>query len=158
MSHIGESAALAVDRGMRAVTSLVLSLCVAAALSGCKEDPAIVIRFEPPDLAGSKMDAAVAVVAPRAADAECEKDADCTVEVDGCCDCANGGKQKAVSMKHHKAAPSEPCDSACTMMISTDPSCGKLAACLDGACTLRDARPRTGEVKPKVVRRNKPTP
>ncbi|MEO6953712.1 MAG: hypothetical protein ABI321_18055 [Polyangia bacterium] len=141
---------------MRAVTSLVLSFCVAAALSGCKEDPAIVIRFDPPDLAGRKTDAAVAVVAPTPADAECEKDADCTIEVDGCCDCANGGKQKAVSLKHHKVAPSEPCDSVCTMMMSTDPSCSKRPVCVEGACTMREARP--GEVKPKVVRRKKPTP
>ena len=140
---------------MRAVTSLLLSFCVATAMGGCKEDPAIVIRFDAPDLAGSaglRLDAAVA---PRPGAPDCEKDVDCGMEVDGCCDCANGGKQRAVSKKHPAVAPHAPCDSLCTMMISTDPSCSKRPVCVGGSCVLRDP---PAETKPRSVLPNaKPT-
>lgn len=138
---------------MRAVTSLLLSFVLATAVGGCKADPTIVIRFDTPDLAGRRFDAAVS---PKRGAAECENDADCTTEIDGCCDCANGGKQKAVSATHQAAAPHAPCDSLCTMMISTDPSCGRHPACVGGSCTLRESPP--AYAKPRsVLPKRKPT-
>lgn len=135
---------------------LLLVLCIA---TGCKEDPRIVIRFDAPDLAGSSVNAAVrrdAAVAPEPASAACKTDADCTIEVDGCCDCANGGKQKAVSKRRAPGTPKPPCDSACTMMISTDPSCGRRAACVEGSCALRGEPP--DEQKRRVMLPKKATP
>jgi hypothetical protein len=127
---------------------------------GCREEPTIVIKFEPNDLGKSAVAAKVAdmaeaakppadmtVVAEKAppgkkkgAAAECKAAADCVVAPLECCDCANGGKQHAVSKKiaaATKAARAQKCKTAvCTMMLSTDPSCGQRADCVDGACVM----------------------
>lgn len=130
-----------------------LPLVVLALLAfGCREEPTIVIKFQPNDLAAAKKpadmsptpppaDLAVATVEKKKGHAaECKVAADCVVEPVDCCDCANGGKQHAISKKAAaaaKAARTERCKTAmCTMMLSTDPSCGQRADCVDGACVM----------------------
>jgi hypothetical protein len=127
---------------------------------GCREEPTIVIKFEPNDLGKSAVAAKVAdmaeaakppadmtVVAEKAppgkkkgAAAECKAAADCVVAPLECCDCANGGKQHAIAKKTAAAAKSAHdarCKAQmCTMMLSTDPSCGMKADCVDGACVM----------------------
>jgi len=127
---------------------------------GCREEPTIVIKFEPNDMTGAAIvakpadlataarpaDMAVAAVEKRKPPktAECKKAADCVVEPVDCCDCANGGKQHAVSKKAAaatKSARAERCKAKmCTMMLSTDPSCGQRADCVDGACVMAAAK------------------
>jgi hypothetical protein len=136
----------------RLVTLLLLASVVAVA--ACREEPTIVIKFEPNDLAGAAKpadlatapkppvaDMAVAVVEKKkGGKPECKVAADCVVEPVDCCDCANGGKQHAIAKKaaaKAKAARAERCKTAmCTMMLSTDPSCGERAACVDGQCVM----------------------
>jgi hypothetical protein len=133
-------------------------------IAGCREEPTIVIKFEPNDMSGVKVadmsarkpadlataPADLAVVAAKGGAgkaakagkgaAECKAAADCVIEPVECCDCANGGKQHAVSKKvaaATKAARAQKCKTAvCTMMLSTDPSCGQRADCVDGACVM----------------------
>jgi len=141
------------------VAAVLLSLS-SLGVVGCREEPTIVIKFEPNDLAGAAKPADLgaapkpadlAVVAvekkkPKAAGtaAECKVAADCVVEPVDCCDCANGGKQHAVAKKvaaAEKTARAARCKSAmCTMMLSTDPSCGQRADCVDGACVMAAAK------------------
>ena len=139
-----------------------LSFCVLAfVLFGCHEEPTIVIKFEPNDLAGTaaskpadmalppgRADLAVAAAGTPAekkkGKPECKVAADCVVEPLDCCDCANGGKQHAISKKAaaaSKAARAERCKTKmCTMMLSTDPSCGQRADCVDGQCVMAAAK------------------
>jgi hypothetical protein len=138
----------------RAAVAVVL-FSVFCGLVGCREEPTIVIKFEPNDLAGTAKprdlatapDLATAAVEKKAppekkkgAPAECKAAADCVLEPLDCCDCANGGKQHAISKKvaaATKAARAEKCKSTmCTMMLSTDPSCGQRADCVDGQCVM----------------------
>ena len=120
-------------------------------LLGCREEPTIVIRFDPTDQAQpARSDgAAVAAVAKpaapdlgaKAAPADpCKVAADCVVEPDDCCDCSAGGKQIAVSKKHamaDKAARKKRCaDVMCTASMSTDPSCAEIAGCVAGHCAM----------------------
>lgn len=131
----------------------ILSLACVALFAACHEEPTIVIKFEPNDMSGAKSaDLAPRSVAadlamapptsgkPVAKTAECKVAADCVVEPIDCCDCANGGKQHAVSKKvaaAGKSARAEKCKTAvCTMMLSTDPSCGQRADCVKGACVM----------------------
>jgi hypothetical protein len=121
-----------------------------------------VIKFEPNDLAGTRKpadmslaaapkpsDLAVATTATtiekkalpkKGAAAECKTAADCVLEPLECCDCANGGKQHAIAKKGlaaAKAAHAEKCKTQmCTMMLSTDPSCGQRADCVEGQCVM----------------------
>jgi hypothetical protein len=133
--------------------------------TGCREEPPIIVKFEPSDLAaalpraGAAVDAAVrsaivvdagpAAVAvvdagvekkPAAAAGECKVAADCSVVPVDCCDCANGGKQQAMAkaqVAKFNAAREKRCKNAmCTMMFSTDPTCGKRAECVGGRCQL----------------------
>jgi hypothetical protein len=57
-----------------------------------------------------------------------------------CCDCANGGRQHAVPKKQLakvKAERAKRCKNAmCTMMLSTDPTCGQQADCVAGECVM----------------------
>lgn len=146
------------------MTRISVAAGVLLALScivGCREEPTIVIKFEPNDLAGVTVvakpadmtvvaDLAVAakkapvVEKKKGAAAECKVAADCVVEPVDCCDCANGGKQHAVAKKAAaaaKAARVERCKGKmCTMMLSTDPSCGQRADCVDGACVMAAAK------------------
>lgn len=144
----------------RASVAVCLSLTLLATLVvGCREEPTIVIKFEPNDLGGKSAvaakvadmaeaakpaDLAVAAKVPpgakKGAAAECKAAADCVVAPLECCDCANGGKQHAIAKKTAAAAKSAHdarCKAQmCTMMLSTDPSCGMKADCVDGACVM----------------------
>jgi len=150
------------SRASVAVASCVVVFCLLGCLlGGCREEPTIVIKFEPNDLAGASVGtkpsgASDMAAAPKPADlavaaatkpekkkgaaAECKVAADCVVEPIECCDCANGGKQHAIAKKTAaatKAAREAKCKTAmCTMMLSTDPSCGMRADCVDGACVM----------------------
>jgi hypothetical protein len=127
-------------------------LCLTLCLLACEREPAIVIRFEPQDLAGrdlsrpqdlagTRVDAATPVEAATKSrakgDRECQKDADCVVVADDCCDCKSGGRQHA----QHKASPrpnrTACADVLCTAMMSPDASCGKKPACVAHACILK---------------------
>ena len=128
---------------------------------GCREEPTIVIKFEPNDLArtpavAKPADMVATVAAVHSADLgvvdkgpdkkskraalECKVAADCVIEPEECCDCANGGKQHAIAKKKAvaaKARATEKCKTKmCTMMLSTDPSCEQRADCVDGACVM----------------------
>jgi hypothetical protein len=143
---------------MRPMTFLFV-LCVG--VLGCREEPAIVIKFEPNDLAQAPKaattvtDGGLAAAKPAPADAaakpaeptpakkgpaECKTAADCVVEPAECCDCANGGKQHAIPKAHAAASKAERkkrCkDTMCTMMLSTDPTCGQRADCVAGSCVM----------------------
>jgi len=143
------------------LTSSILALSFALAFAGCDHEPAIVVRFDTRDLAGADAgkpndasapaklandDAGVVHEASKPPlGPACKVEADCTLIVDGCCDCANGGKlapalkrDEAKLAKAHQAACK---GTMCTMMVSTDKSCGSRPACVDGHCALRPARP-----------------
>jgi hypothetical protein len=134
-----------------------LALASAASLLACREEPTIVIKFEPNDLSGVKpadlaahpagesqpIDLGVAkkpAAGKASPKAECKAATDCVLEPIDCCDCANGGKQHAVTKKMAaatKSARAQKCKTAvCTMMLSTDPSCGQRADCVNGACAM----------------------
>jgi hypothetical protein len=129
-------------------------------LGGCHEEPPIVIKFEPVDAAATAprtkvaplADAAIATASDAGAakahatapatspQAACKAAADCVVVPVECCDCANGGKQQAVTKDEAKTiatARESKCKHAmCTMMMSTDPSCGMRADCVAGKCVM----------------------
>jgi len=153
-------------------SSLFLSLCLFA--GACEREPAIVIRFDPVDLSGRDLqkardlatarDAATptdlalqptAKIAPvfGAGAMRCHAEKDCVIVPDGCCGCANGGKQAAALQRDEKslrATQRAQCkDVMCTMMVSNDPTCGKRAACVEGSCAMRDAGPSE---KPRKLR------
>lgn len=125
---------------------------LAVAVCGCHEEPTIVIKFEPNDAATrpadlarpadmSRMpDLAPVKVAAKEAKHECKRTADCVLEPLDCCDCANGGRQHAVPKKQLaklKAERAKRCKNAmCTMMLSTDPTCGQQADCVEGVCVM----------------------
>jgi hypothetical protein len=144
-----------------------IALClVVSGIAACQREPAIVIRFEPADLAGkdlakphdlaprdlSSRDAAVAEAKKETAKTACKVDADCVLFTDDCCDCANGGKQHAIAKNDvaaHRAKREASCkDVMCSMMVANDPTCAKRPACVAGACAMRDARP--DEIKRRV--------
>jgi hypothetical protein len=124
-------------------------MMLAFGFAGCHEEPTIVIKFEPND-ATVKPDQARPADMSRAADMtpakaaapkhECKRAADCAVEPLDCCDCANGGRQHSVAKKDLaklKVARAKKCkDQMCTMMLSTDPTCGQEADCVNGECVM----------------------
>jgi hypothetical protein len=144
---------------MTRATVAVVLVSLAVCVGGCREEPTIVIKFEPNDMVGAHKAADMSSAAPKPADlavavlekrplpdkkkgvpAECKAAADCVLEPMECCDCANGGKQHAIAKKlaaASKKARAEKCKARmCTMMLSTDPSCGQHADCVDGQCVM----------------------
>ena len=133
----------------------LLLACVLLGI-GCHEEPPIVIKFEPQDAAAKPATVSDAAAKPAATDAavakveapppkkkgppECKTAADCEVVPVECCDCANGGKQQAVTHKMAKQLtadrPKRCKNIMCTMMVSTDPTCGKRSDCVDGQCAM----------------------
>jgi len=133
-----------------------ICICMFTVLLGCHEEPTIVIKFEPNDLAQrAHVDAATpkpvardagaveaAVPAkPVAKGATCKTAADCVAIKVDCCDCNNGGAQrvvgKAEAAKLDKDLKARCKGTMCPSMISNDPSCGKKADCVAGTCALR---------------------
>ena len=138
-------------------------LCLAALIgAGCKQEPTIVITFAPPDLtarpadlarpapavdaaaarldgAAHRLDAGAAAAAP--AKDRCKTAADCVVAKADCCGCAGGGKAIAIARSRagawvrelgQKCGPT----TVCIAVMSTDPSCSSVAACVGGTCEL----------------------
>ena len=127
----------------------------AAALSGCRDEPTIVIKFEPNDMTGAKKpadlgaraadlasapDLAPAATAGKPAVIECKTVADCAVEPNDCCACTSGGAQHVVAKKKLaalEAARKKGCaNTMCPMFVSHDPTCAEEAACVAGECKL----------------------
>ena len=81
--------------------------------------------------------------APKADAVDCKKDSDCVVVVDECCPCSQGGKQRAIPKKtkdsYEKERKKNCKDTACTEMVSNDPTCSQVAICAAGICELGDA-------------------
>lgn len=133
------------------VSLSVLAFSVLSGCSGCHEEPTIVIRFEPSD-ADVKMHVVTPsptpsptptpspVVTSKPGKKECKVAADCVVLPEDCCDCANGGKQHAIAKSKLAAAKADRAahckHTMCTMMISTDPTCGMRADCVAGQCGM----------------------
>jgi hypothetical protein len=129
-------------------------LCTSLLLLACEREPPIVIRFDPVDLSGRDLarprdlagavDAAPTVerAVPAVERGTCASHADCVAIVDGCCDCAHGGKQRAVPRRNQAKqlfAQRASCgkDVLCVTMMSNDASCRQRAACVDHVCAMR---------------------
>ena len=80
--------------------------------------------------------------APASTD-DCKTDKDCVLVADDCCPCAEGGKQRAIPKKekdaYEKDRKKRCVGTACTEMVSTDPSCSQRPFCGAGICELGDA-------------------
>ena len=133
-----------------------IGFAVAAALalqafSGCHEEPTIVIRFEPSDAdvrAAARPTptptptptfiGGAPVQVKRAS--ECKVAADCVAVPDDCCECANGGKLRAIPKSKAAAAKAERVAHCkhimCPMMVSNDPTCGMRADCVAAECVM----------------------
>jgi hypothetical protein len=76
---------------------------------------------------------------------DCKTDKDCVLVPDDCCPCEQGGKQRAIPKKqkdaYEKDRKKRCADTACTDMMSTDPSCSAKPFCGAGICELGDATP-----------------
>jgi len=132
------------------VVALPLAFLVTTGCSSCHEEPTIVIRFEPsdgdvrparkPSPTPTPTPTPSAAAAPAKPMHECKAASDCIVVPEECCDCANGGKQHAipkVKVAADKSARAKKCKQVmCTMMASTDPTCGMRPDCVSGACVM----------------------
>jgi hypothetical protein len=74
---------------------------------------------------------------------DCKTDADCVLVADDCCSCQQGGKARAIPKKqkdaYEKDRKKRCADTACTEMMSTDPSCSAKPFCGAGICELGDS-------------------
>jgi hypothetical protein len=72
--------------------------------------------------------------------ADCKKDNDCVLVPDDCCPCSQGGAQRAIPKKdkdtYEKDRKKRCAETACTEMVSTDPSCSQAPICGAGICEL----------------------
>ncbi len=77
---------------------------------------------------------------------ECKVDADCVVVIDDCCSCNEGGKQRAIPKKdqalYEKERKKRCQGTACTEVMSQDPTCSQKPFCAAGICELADAPAR----------------
>jgi hypothetical protein len=78
---------------------------------------------------------------PKAADAECKTNADCTLVTDGCCSCTEGGKQRAIPARakdgYEKKRKAICRKTLCPQLMSEDPTCvSGHAVCKEGTCGL----------------------
>ena len=82
---------------------------------------------------------------------DCKTDKDCVVVADDCCPCSEGGKARAIPKKqkdtYEKDRKKRCADTACTEMMSTDPSCMQVPFCGAGICELGEP-PGSGGAKP----------
>jgi len=93
---------------------------------------------------------------------DCKTDKDCVVVADDCCPCSQGGKARAIPKKqkdtYEKDRKKRCADTACTDMMSTDPSCSQEPFCGVGICELgepansaaKPADPAKGDDRPKA--------
>jgi hypothetical protein len=137
----------------------LMGLYLFALLVGCHREPTGEVRSETNDLspgvapklasisaAQQRVDAGnvdarnkASEVAKTAAP-ECRVASDCEAVPVECCDCKSGGSQQALPKAKaealKKSLPARCKDVMCTMMFSTDPTCGKRPDCVDGACVM----------------------
>jgi len=82
---------------------------------------------------------------------DCKTDKDCVIVADDCCPCSEGGKARAIPKKqkdtYEKDRKKRCADTACTEMMSTDPSCMQVPFCGAGICELGEP-PGSGGAKP----------
>jgi len=73
---------------------------------------------------------------------DCKTDKDCVVVADDCCPCSQGGKARSIPKKQQDAYEKDRkkrcADTACTEMMSDDPSCSQVPFCGVGICELGD--------------------
>jgi hypothetical protein len=73
---------------------------------------------------------------------DCKTDKDCVIVADDCCPCSQGGKARAVPRKqadaYEKDRKKRCADTACTEVMSDDPSCSQVPFCGVGICELGD--------------------
>jgi len=73
---------------------------------------------------------------------DCKIDKDCVAVSDDCCPCSQGGKHRAIPKKqkdtYEKDRKKRCADTACTEMMSTDPTCTQEPVCNAGICELGD--------------------
>ena len=73
---------------------------------------------------------------------DCKTDKDCVAVADDCCPCSQGGKARAIPKKqkdtYEKDRKKRCADTACTEMMSTDPTCTQEPVCNAGICELGD--------------------
>ena len=73
---------------------------------------------------------------------DCKTDKECVAVADDCCPCSQGGKQRAIPKKqkdaYEKDRKKRCADTACTEMMSTDPTCSQEPACHAGICELSE--------------------
>jgi hypothetical protein len=93
---------------------------------------------------------------------DCKADKDCVMVADDCCPCSQGGKARAIPRKqqdtYEKERKKRCADTACTEMMSDDPSCSQVPFCGVGICELGDppsAAPKSddppkSDAKPKA--------
>lgn len=145
-----------------AVAARVCMGVVVCLLVGCKQEPAIVIKFDANDLAGqapklidmasrapdlaSAPDLAPAAAGAASGEHKCKKTSDCEAVPVDCCPCSSGGAVHAIAKKGAdavaEAAREKRCKGTmCPMHVSNDPSCGKSVACVAGACVLVGDKP-----------------
>jgi hypothetical protein len=71
---------------------------------------------------------------------DCKTDKDCVLVADDCCPCEQGGKARAIPKKqkdtYEKDRKKRCADTACTEMMSTDPTCAQVPFCGAGICEL----------------------
>jgi hypothetical protein len=75
----------------------------------------------------------------------CKVDSDCALVPTDCCDCNNGGKQKAILARdrasYERSRQGRCTDTLCPAVVSQDPSCAAMAAvCKEGRCSLALSR------------------
>jgi hypothetical protein len=74
---------------------------------------------------------------------DCKTDKDCVLVADDCCPCNQGGKARAIPKKqkdtYEKDRKKRCADTACTEMMSTDPTCAEVPFCGAGICELGEA-------------------
>jgi hypothetical protein len=87
---------------------------------------------------------------------DCKIDKDCVAVADDCCPCNQGGKARAIPKKQRDAYEKERkkrcADTACTEMMSTDPTCSQEPFCGAGICELGEpaGAPPPSDDKPKA--------
>jgi hypothetical protein len=110
-------------------TSQVLSLAAVAVVSAL--------------LAASGAEAKKAKSKVPADAVECKQDTDCVAVSVDCCSCHEGGKQRAIPKKdqalYDKEQKKRCGGTACTEVMSQDPSCSQKPFCAAGICELADA-------------------
>jgi len=71
---------------------------------------------------------------------DCKTDHDCVIVADDCCPCSQGGKARSIPKKqkdtYEKERKKRCAETACTEMMSDDPSCTQVPFCGAGICEL----------------------